>query len=213
MDGTIGSRHFRSAPAQARSAATVEAILDAGLTILARDGLPGFNTNSLAKAAGINVASLYHYFPNKNAILAALYEREDARRAASVFGSIDAAPAGSDLTPALQAIVAKLIELRRTQPAWEVLRRACRAVPEMKDADERAAAAHGDRLARRLQKLFPELAAERAAIAGRFLVEITFGVLEAAVLHPDKSALIADELVSLLRGYVRDIAETAGRKA
>ncbi len=49
----------RAMPVQQRSAVTVEAILSGSAGLLVREGLPGFNTNAVAKAAGINVATLY----------------------------------------------------------------------------------------------------------------------------------------------------------
>ena len=70
----------RAMPVQQRSAVTVEAILSASAELLVREGLPGFNTNAVAKVAGINVATLYHYFPNKNAILRELFDRDEKER-------------------------------------------------------------------------------------------------------------------------------------
>jgi len=62
----------RKSPVQARSAATVEAILEAAARILESEGLDGYTTNAIAKRAGVSVGSLYQYFPNKDAITAAL---------------------------------------------------------------------------------------------------------------------------------------------
>jgi AcrR family transcriptional regulator len=63
------------APKQSRSRLTVQYILDAAAYILAEQGLEGFTTNRIAERAGVNIASLYQYFPNKAAILDALQER------------------------------------------------------------------------------------------------------------------------------------------
>lgn len=53
----------------------MEFILDAAAYILAERGLDGFTTNHVAARAGVNIASLYQYFPNKAAILDALQAR------------------------------------------------------------------------------------------------------------------------------------------
>ncbi len=66
----------RKRPRQARAAATVEAIVEASARILEAEGLAGFNTNAVAALAGVSIGSLYQYFPGKEAILAALAERE-----------------------------------------------------------------------------------------------------------------------------------------
>lgn len=56
---------MRKEPRQARSRATVEAILIAGARVLGRRGWAGFTTNEVAGAAGVSIGSLYQYFPNK----------------------------------------------------------------------------------------------------------------------------------------------------
>lgn len=61
---------------QRRSAATVEAILEAAARILEQGGLAGYTTNAIAERAGVSVGSLYQYFPNRDALTAALIERE-----------------------------------------------------------------------------------------------------------------------------------------
>lgn len=63
-------------PAQARSKATFQAILDAAARILEDEGYVGLTTNRIASVAGVGIASVYEYFPGKEAIVAALAERE-----------------------------------------------------------------------------------------------------------------------------------------
>lgn len=66
----------RKSPKQARSAATVEIILEAAARILESKGLPGYTTNAVAEKAGVSVGSLYQYFPGKDALTGALIRRE-----------------------------------------------------------------------------------------------------------------------------------------
>ncbi|MBW2628511.1 MAG: TetR/AcrR family transcriptional regulator [Deltaproteobacteria bacterium] len=65
----------RKRPSQARSKATVEAILVAAAQVFQRHGYVGATTDRIAERAGVSVGSLYQYFPNKDAILVALTER------------------------------------------------------------------------------------------------------------------------------------------
>ena len=65
----------RKKPTQARSRATVEAILVAAAQVLRRQGYAAATTDRIAERAGVSVGSLYQYFPNKDAILVALTER------------------------------------------------------------------------------------------------------------------------------------------
>lgn len=53
----------------------VERIIAAGQTVLLRDGYEKASTNRVAAVAGISPGSLYQYFPDKEAILAAVIDR------------------------------------------------------------------------------------------------------------------------------------------
>ncbi|GLT10876.1 TetR/AcrR family transcriptional regulator [Sulfitobacter porphyrae] len=64
----------RRRPTQARSQATVAAILDAATRILRRGGTQALTTNRVAELAGVGIGSLYGYFQNKADILDALAE-------------------------------------------------------------------------------------------------------------------------------------------
>jgi AcrR family transcriptional regulator len=80
----------RKTPSQARSAFTVQAILDAAARVLAQRSLDGFNTNRVAEVAGVSVGSLYQYFPNKDALTAALIAFEQDRLAQAIEASVEA---------------------------------------------------------------------------------------------------------------------------
>lgn len=68
----------RKTPRQERSRATVDALLEATTDILSREGYAKLTTNRIAERAGVNVASLYQYFPGKEAIVAELRRRHGA---------------------------------------------------------------------------------------------------------------------------------------
>ena len=65
----------RKSPVQARSAASVEAILDATVQVLLSVGKDRLTTTRVALRAGVSVGTLYQYFPNKIALLQAALER------------------------------------------------------------------------------------------------------------------------------------------
>ena len=67
----------RKKPIQARSAETVEVILEATTRVLVREGYEAANTNRIAMEAGVSIGSLYQYFPGKEALVAALAERQE----------------------------------------------------------------------------------------------------------------------------------------
>ncbi|MGA7078571.1 MAG: TetR/AcrR family transcriptional regulator [Terriglobales bacterium] len=65
----------RRKPKQRRARQTVEAILDAVIRILKREGLGAITTNHIAEVAGVSIGSVYQYFPDKRAIFVALHRR------------------------------------------------------------------------------------------------------------------------------------------
>ena len=62
-------------PSQRRSQETFDALVDACTWLLPRRGYAGTTTNHIAERAGVNIASLYEYFPGKDAIVAQVAER------------------------------------------------------------------------------------------------------------------------------------------
>lgn len=66
---------MRKRPTQARSKATVVAIVEAAARILSDQGWAGFTTNKVAEAAGVSIGSYYQYFPDKHSLIEAILDR------------------------------------------------------------------------------------------------------------------------------------------
>lgn len=62
-------------PVQRRSRETYEALVESCTGLLAERGYARTTTNHIAERAGVNIASLYEYFPGKDAIVAAVAAR------------------------------------------------------------------------------------------------------------------------------------------
>ncbi|MDQ8038007.1 MAG: TetR/AcrR family transcriptional regulator, partial [Pedobacter sp.] len=65
----------RKLPAQQRSQATFDAVVESCARLLPELGYAGITTNHIAETAGVGVASLYEYFPGKDAVIAQVAER------------------------------------------------------------------------------------------------------------------------------------------
>ena len=61
---------------QARSADTVEVLLEGTVQVLLVDGADRLTTTRVAERAGVSVGTLYQYYPNKQALLYALLDRK-----------------------------------------------------------------------------------------------------------------------------------------
>ncbi len=102
----------RKMPSQSRSALTVDAILEGAAHILERHGLEGYTTNAIAKRSGVSIGSLYQYFPAKDAITAALIERESATIAQEVAQALQI----KSFRPALSALVDVAVRQQLKRP-------------------------------------------------------------------------------------------------
>ncbi|WP_223216627.1 TetR/AcrR family transcriptional regulator [Rhizobium mesosinicum] len=103
----------RKTPRQARSLATVSAIVEAAARILEERGHEGFSTNAVAEKAGVSVGSLYQYFPRKDALIGALILRQTMSLIRDAESAADQ-PTGQE---ALSALIAPCVHQQLERPA------------------------------------------------------------------------------------------------
>ncbi|MPS80246.1 MAG: TetR/AcrR family transcriptional regulator [Achromobacter sp.] len=106
----------RKSPRQQRSQQTVDTILQATARVLASHGYAGTNTNLIAETAGVSVGSLYQYFPNKNALIAALHQRHDNQMLDVIDDVLNSNPAAT-LKERVAAIVQAMLHAHLLEPA------------------------------------------------------------------------------------------------
>src|SRR5690349_6898469 len=70
---------------------TFEAVVEAAERVLHVHGIAGLTTNRVAEVAGVSISSLYHYFPNKEALASAVFDRVLARFQGAIVGELRAA--------------------------------------------------------------------------------------------------------------------------
>ncbi len=78
----------RRVPPQSRALVTIDCILQVAEAIISEVGYNASSTEGIAQVAGVSVGSLYQYFPNKDAIAAALVEKAMIRAAARIRETI-----------------------------------------------------------------------------------------------------------------------------
>lgn len=106
----------RKEPRQARSRATVEAILEATCRVLVTEGYEAATTNRIAAVAGVSVGSLYQYFPGKEALVAALAQRH-IREMLELLQRALIATARQPIEVATRHLVGAMIDAHRLDPA------------------------------------------------------------------------------------------------
>jgi AcrR family transcriptional regulator len=193
---------MRKAPRQRRARQTVDFILDAAAYILAERGLDGFTTNHIAERAGVNISSLYQYFPNKLAILEALQVRHIA-------------------TPDVN--YAQGLERLQDQPLEEVVRSLVDVALDMHAANPTMQKLFLDTLPRQTRRLHDDFEADRIAKLAEVLLPksrasqnpdmmlfiarhaLTWVVHEAVCDRPEwlTDPAFREELVALLVSFLR----------
>ncbi|ADZ93012.1 TetR/AcrR family transcriptional regulator [Marinomonas mediterranea] len=163
----------RSRPVQSRSIKRTQQILDITGELLEHVGVNDLTTAMIAKELGISVGSLYHYFPNKQAILFSMGEVW----LESIEAVLESMNTWAIEDMSLDEFIEKAIDLNlhtyRSQKAILVLVQAMFSIPELKELDER----HDNLVIRYMADFFQRLGFkqpedERGRIA-RLYLEVT----------------------------------------
>jgi AcrR family transcriptional regulator len=105
----------RKSPIQARSQASVDAILKATIQVLLSVGKDRLTTTRVAHRAGVSVGTLYQYFPNKNALLrAAVQQHMD--QVGSALESACREQAGQPLQQMATAVITSFLAAKMKDP-------------------------------------------------------------------------------------------------
>jgi AcrR family transcriptional regulator len=105
----------RRQPKQRRALQTVDAVLDAVVRVLKREGFDAVTTNRIAAVAGVSIGSVYQYFPDKRAILVALHQRHIEEIDRMVKSRL-VEHASSSLDDLIRAMVEGMIEAHTKDP-------------------------------------------------------------------------------------------------
>ncbi len=167
-------------PSQARARQTLDNVLEITAQLLDEVGIDALTTNLVARRAGIPVRSVYRYFPNKYAIVAALWKR--------MLGEWDAwlepglariGTAGTPWLPVLDDMYRAYARwLSRRRGAW-VVRRALQAVPELGELTAAGDKLFAERFAAALQRRGVALPLAQLRVISTVLVTAANGVLHA----------------------------------
>lgn len=202
----------RKRPRQARSTVTVDAILQAAAYILEKHGWEGFTTNRVAERAGVNIASLYQYFPNKESIVVELQRRHIAKARQGIPDSLRALQAKGDLRALLTVLARAGVEEHQAAPALhrvfaEELPRSARHADPEHDAHVHATLKE---LIRPLVRNVPDLDLATFVLraAGHAIVH------EAVYERPEllKSPRLIEEFVVLMQRYLQRPASRVATK-
>src|SRR5215469_17042277 len=115
MAAQTATRAIRRRPRQRRALQTVDAILDAVVRLLKREGFTALTTNRIAETAGVSIGSVYQYFSDKSAIFRALHQRH-INQIDNLIATILVKHAASPLDVLIPALIDGMVDAHTTDP-------------------------------------------------------------------------------------------------
>ena len=193
----------RKTPQQGRSAASVEAILQATVQVLLQHGATKLTTTRVAQRAGVSVGTLYQYFPNKSALLQALLRQ----KLTDVADAVEAACnrlRGATVDAMAEGVTLAFVHAKFQHVDVSTSLYAISAGLEGKEiAREMHARSHGA-ITAMLATARPQAVAQPGTVAETMLSAMA-GVSRAMLEHgvtPDTMVVMQEELTRMSRAYL-----------
>ncbi len=181
----------------------MEAVLQATLQVLLKEGQAALTTTRVAERAGVSVGTLYQYFPDKQSLVMALKVRY-AREVMGRLGELASRLVGQPLEVAIPAVVRQALSAKREGLTLLLALREALSAPTADAVMREASRAVRAVVQAILEAAVPGL--ERPALRARLLVGAVEGPLAQAML--EDPGLLSDpafeaELCALAAGYAR----------
>jgi AcrR family transcriptional regulator len=203
--------HLRKAPVGRKGKGTVDRIIDATADVLEARGYEALTTNHIAEAAGVNIATLYKYFANKQAILVALNERMSRRWTEALTHLVDENREGMPWRETVCKTIDVAAERRKTAAGAAAMRIAMKVCPELQLLD-RAESIESGTLVADMLIARASVDAVTAARVGRVAIEVGMAALD-LLLHEEAAddAAWVDEAKAVVCNYLAPYFEDRAR--
>ncbi|MEM1142853.1 MAG: TetR/AcrR family transcriptional regulator [Pseudomonadota bacterium] len=122
-------------PTQERSRVKVERILDAALSLAAKQGSLELKMTDIADNADVAVGTLYQFFPSRSAVIGALFAREMTPIDNSIDQLHSGEPTDQPLAERIEKLILSHLKLAKRHPGLAVLWAASAVDPAVEAAD------------------------------------------------------------------------------
>ncbi len=177
---TVGAPLVRTEPIQERSAARIDALLDAAAEVVDEIGFDRLTTAMVAERAGASIGTVYRYFPDRIVLLQALRDRALLRYRRSVVEAIDEQKP-EHWWNAVECAIDAFVGMFRAEPGFRIIRftdAERSGVPEEEQRGEDDAFAH--QFAQILTEEYGLPAGDELAFHLQVVVEITDALVNRA---------------------------------
>ena len=197
----------RRTPRQTRSRDRVTSILEAARVLIGRHGNDGVSMREIAARAGVPIASVYDYFPDKNGILRALivgYLAEIQGRLAALLIPVDSV---EGLHVAVDRMVDALVEIFRRERELPTIWGAVQANTTLRELDVEDGRRIADFLVSRFLAVLPGADPEAVRDACLYAVSTVSTTVRMAVYtNPRDGERLIREFKALMRLRLESLA-------
>jgi AcrR family transcriptional regulator len=190
-------------PKRERGKQRVAALLDAGAELFAEKGYEATTMTEIASRAGAAIGSLYQFFPSKEALAEALFDRFAERWAAS-FARVEELAPGSSAREVADLLVDHKLKQRTDRDAAIALSGAVAGIVERRKP-------LGDALRGRIAAILsagnPALGQDEAAAAAIIVNQIMKMIPALASTEDERAAVLVGEARKLLALYIDEVLE------
>lgn len=118
---TVNAGALRVEPAQERSLARIDALLDAAATVVDEVGFDRLTTAQVAELSGASIGTVYRYFPDRIALLVALRDRAVRRYRLAASEELERKQPAT-WQDAMALLIARFAGMFRTEPGFRIMR-------------------------------------------------------------------------------------------
>jgi AcrR family transcriptional regulator len=203
----VEKTHSRRTPKQARSQERYDKILQTASNLFKDKGFDGTTTNEIARWADISIGSLYQYFNNKEAIVAALTDRY-VETLKEVTADIVATDTGDLPTAtAVDRLLDPIVKFHLTHPEFRRLWLGAEVSEELKASMRAMDEEVLGRVREALEELVPDIP-DKQAVMIVATIELTVKTLLGLLGRFDDPAFkakAATETKRMLVAYVQEV--------
>ena len=190
-------------PKRERGKQRVAALIDAGAELFAEKGYEATTMTEIASRAGAAIGSLYQFFPSKEALAEALFNRF-AERAAASFARVEELAPGRSPAELADLLIDYKLALGTDRDAAIALSGSVAGIVERRKP-------LGDALRGRIAKILsaanPALREDEAAAAAVIVNQVMKMIPALAATEDERAARLVGEARKLMALYIAEVSE------
>ena len=193
------TKEERRQPAQARSKKRVDAILGAAKSLIAEKGSARLKISDISQRADVTPASIYQYFPNKNAITLALATQTFDHTYQMIAQNLPSADSEIEMYQLLQGLIERFYQVYLDDPAMYDVWVSISADKTFQDLDIEDSRRMADLVFQSIKSYYDEIHWEQILQVGFLLAHLSGAAVRMAIsVGPQEGRSIIDSFKGII---------------